>query len=303
MATQIKTIKQKISSVQNIRKITRTMETVSVAKMRKTINRAVASRDYAKYALEILMTLVNERNISHNLMESRTGDTTLLVIIASNKGLCGSYNLNVSKIVAKYIKENPSMKFDCIVIGKQAEKIARRFNLPILERYHEFKDDFGLEQIKVLRRQLVNLFSERNHYHNVVVAYTEFVKQMVTRAGIKEILPVTTRISKKIVQESEAGIDTFTPNKRGMAEYIFEPSEQRVLDKLIPNFISTLLFQVMLEANASEHSSRMFAMKNATENATEIIEDLILTYNRARQANITQEVAEIIAGAEALQTQ
>ncbi len=303
MATQIKTIKQKIGSVQNIRKITKTMETVSVAKMRKAINRAVASREYAKYALEILMTLVNERNISHPLMESRNGDTTLLVIIASNKGLCGSYNMNVSKMVAKYIKENSNMKFDCIVIGKQAEKIARRFNLNIIEKYHEFKDDFGLGQVKMLRRQLIKLFSEKNHYHNVIVAYTEFIKQMVTRAGIKEILPITTKISGAIVQEIDSGSDNFTPNKRGMAEYIFEPSEQRVLDKLIPNFISTLLFQVMLEANASEHSSRMFAMKNATENATEIIEDLVLTYNRARQANITQEVAEIIAGAEALQTQ
>lgn len=303
MATQIKTIKQKIGSVQNIRKITKTMEMVSVAKMRKAINRAVASRDYAKYALEILMTLINERNISHPLMESRVGDTTLLVIIASNKGLCGSYNMNVSKTVAKYMKENPTMKFDCIVIGKQAEKIARRFGLNILDRYHEFKDDFGLEQIKMLRRQIVALFSEKNHYHNVVIAYTEFVKQMVSRAGVKEILPVTTKISEKIVQENDTGVDTFTPNKRGMAEYIFEPSEQRVLDKLIPNFISTLLFQVLLEANASEHSSRMFAMKNATDNATGILEDLVLTYNRARQANITQEVAEIIAGAEALQTQ
>jgi F-type H+-transporting ATPase subunit gamma len=303
MATQIKTIKQKIASVGNIRKITRTMEMVSVAKMRKAINRAIASRDYAKYALEILLTLVNERNISHPLMETREGDTTLLVIIASNKGLCGSYNMNVSKTVAKYIKENANMKIDAIVVGKQAEKIARRFGLNVLDRYHEFKDDFTLTHIKMLRRLVVKLFSEKNHYKNVVVAYTEFVKQMVTKAGVKEILPVTANIATKIVDENDSGVDTFTPNKRGMAEYIFEPSEQRVLDKLIPNFLSTLLFQVMLEANASEHSSRMFAMKNATDNATGILDDLVLTYNRARQANITQEVAEIIAGAEALQTQ
>ncbi len=278
------------------------MEMVSVAKMRKATARASASREYAKYALEILKTLVSERNITHPLMEEGKGTATLMVIIASNKGLCGSYNVNVSKMVNKYIKSHPGEIVECITIGKQAEKIARRFGLAVIERFNEFKDDFDSAHITMLQNHILANFGTGEKYKHVIVAYTECISQMSYVTCVKQILPVTTAVSREIVFDSDGIKDNFTPTEKGMAEYIFEPSEQHILDTIIPDFITTLLFQMMLEAGASEHCSRMFAMQNATKNATEIVDSLVLTYNRARQANITQEVAEIIAGAEALQT-
>lgn len=300
MATQIKAIKQKILSVSNIKKITHTMELVSVSKMKKAGRLAISSREYAKYALEILNTLVNERNISHPLFEKGKGDKVLFVIFASNKGLCGSYNNNIAKTVKSYINNNDT-NYDCVAIGKYAEKIAKRFGLNVLHRMHEFGNDISLSEIKVIRKLLIKEFLDSNNYSKVVVAYTEFLSQISYEPVVKEVLPVSQNLSKNIVKDMPKEMDYYTPNKEGMAQYIFEPSEQRVMDKVLPNFISALLFQMALESNASEHSSRMIAMKNATENATSLVDDLTLDYNRARQANITQEVAEIIAGAEALQ--
>jgi F-type H+-transporting ATPase subunit gamma len=278
------------------------MEMVSVAKMRKATSRAGASREYAKYALEILMTLIKERSATHPLLEEGKGEATLLVIVASNKGLCGSYNINVSKMVQRYIKAHPGEKVECVVIGKQAEKIARRFNLSVVERFVEFKDEIDITHVTMLRNHLMQYFREEGRYKKVMVAYTECTSQMSYTTCMKSILPITTDVAHEIVFDSDGIKDRFTPTPKGMAEYIFEPSERAILDTILPDLVTTLLYQMMLEAGASEHCSRMFAMQNATRNATEIVDSLVLTYNRARQANITQEVAEIIAGAEALQT-
>lgn len=300
MAIQIKSIKQRIQSVSNIKKITKTMELVSVSKMRKAMRLALASREYAKYALEILLTLINERNVSHPLFENAGGKKTLIVIFSSNKGLSGSYNNNISKIIKSYVN-NFGGEFDAIAIGKYAEKTAKKYGFNVVKKFHEFGDDISLQKIKIIRKFIIKEFLETKQYKNVVVAYTEFVSQMQYKPIVKEVLPISHNISKNIIDDMEKQKDYFTPNKEGMALYIFEPSEQRVMDKVLPNFISALLFQMALESNASEHSSRMFAMKNATENANEMVLELTSVYNRARQANITQEVAEIIAGAEALQ--
>lgn len=301
MATQIKTIKQRIQSVSNIRKITHTMELVSVSKMKKAMRLSLASREYAKYALEILRTLINERNISHPLFENAGGEKTLMVIFASNKGLSGSYNSNLQKAVGTFAKSN-SQEIEVVAVGKYAEKAAKKYNFKVVKKMHEIGDDISLSQIKTIRKYIINEYLESKKYKNVVVAYTEFAGQMNYKPVVKEVLPVSHNIFKNIIDDMQNAVDYFTPNKKGMALYIFEPGEQRVMDKVLPNFISAILFQMALESNASEHSSRMFAMKNATENATEMVNDFTLEYNRARQSNITQEVAEIIAGAEALQT-
>ncbi len=301
MATQTKIIKQRILSVSNIRKITHTMEMVSVAKMKKAMRLSLASREYAKYALEILKTLINERNISHPLFESRQEGKTLMVIFASNKGLSGSYNSNLQKAVGTYSKDTGT-ETDVVAVGKYAEKTAKKYNFKVVKKLHEFGDDISLSQVKTIRKYIINEYLDTKKYKNVVVAYTEFVGQMNYKPIVKELLPVSHNIFKNIIDDMQNSADYFTPNKEGMALYVFEPGEQRVMDKVLPNFMSALLFQMALESNASEHSSRMFAMKNATDNATEMVNDLTLEFNRARQSNITQEVAEIIAGAEALQT-
>ncbi len=299
MAIQTKAIKQKMTSVGNIKKITKTMEMVSVSKMKRAVSRSFASRMYARYALEILVTLSKERNMTDPLLEYGVGEKTLMIIVASNKGLCGGYNINISKSVSKYKSEH-GQDLDAITIGKQAERIASRNKIPIIASFNEFGEDVDLNKVKTLRKLIISEFKEFHKYKNVVVVYTEFIKQLDYKPTVKEILPISPKTTRNIIEEIEEGHEDTRFDKRGMALYLFEPSEERVLRKVLPNLLTATLFQIILEAGASEHSSRMVAMKNATDNAGELLNDLKLTYNRARQASITQEVAEIIGGAEAL---
>ena len=300
MAVQSKIIKQKMLSVGNIKKITKTMEMVSVSKMRKAVSNSLASRQYARYALELLVTLAKERNIPNPLLEEGKGDKTLIVIVASNKGLCGGYNVNISKAVSKFKKENQDL--ECIAIGKQAERIANRNNLKIVASLNDFKEDVTLDEIDLLKKIILKEFIELKKYKNVSIVYTQFIKQLEYSPSIKEIIPVSAKTTRNILEETDEGSVDDRFDKKSMALYLFEPSEERVLDKVIPELLGATLFQIILEAQASEHSSRMVAMKNATDNAGELLDDLRLTYNRARQTGITQEVAEIIGGAEALNT-
>ncbi len=302
MPIQSKIIKQKMTSIGSIKKITKTMEMVSVSKMKKAVSNSLASREYARYALELLITLAEERNVPNPLLEEGIGKKKLLVIVASNKGLCGGYNINISKAVSKFKEANEGIEIECITIGKQSEKIAKRNKLKIIASINEFKENIDLEEIDILKNIIIKEFIELKNYKDVSVAYTQFVKQLDYRPNIKEIIPISPKTSKNIIEEMQDGNSKDGLKEKSMALYLFEPSEERVLNKVIPDLTSAILFQIMLEAQASEHSSRMVAMKSATDNAGELLDDLKLTYNRARQAGITQEVAEIIGGAEALNT-
>jgi len=304
MAIQTKLIKQKMTSIGSIRKITKTMEMVSVSKMKKAIQGFNSYQEYARYALEILVTLAKERNLSHELLENGEGNKSLLVIVASNKGLCGGYNVNISKAVSKFKNQSKDLEIECITIGKQSERIANRNKLNIIASISDFGENITLEEINTLKEIIIKEFLETKKYKNVLIAYTQFVKQLDYRPNIREIIPVSFKTTRNIIEETKiAGSppeERF--DKKSMALYIFEPSEERVLSKVIPDLLSAILFQILIEAQASEQSSRMVAMKNATDNAGELISELNLTYNRARQAGITQEIAEIIGGAEALNT-
>jgi F-type H+-transporting ATPase subunit gamma len=302
MAIQTKIIKQKMTSIGSIRKITKTMEMVSVSKMKKAVTNSLVSREYSRYALELLVTLAKERSMSHPLLEEGAGQRELLVIIASNKGLCGGYNVNISKSVSKFIKKNEGIEIEALTVGRQAERIAKRNKLKIIASINELGENIYLDEIEVLKKIIIDNFLLSKNFKNVSIVYTQFVKQLEYKPYIREILPVSLKTTRNIIEETEAGSVDERFDKKSMSLYLFEPSEERVLEKVIPDLLSAILLQIMLEAQASEHSSRMIAMKNATDNAGELLDELTLTYNRARQAGITQEVAEIIGGAEALNT-
>lgn len=301
MAIQTKIIKQKMKSIGSIKKITKTMEMVSVSKMKRAVSSSLSSRMYARYALELLITLAKERNVKHPLLELGQGDKTLLIIIASNKGLCGGYNINISKAVSK-LRNNTENNIECVTIGKQAERIANRNKLKIIASLNEFGENISIEETEILKNIIIKEFLELKKYKNVLVAYTQFIKQIDYKSKIIELIPVSPKTTRNIIDETESERKDELFEKRSMALYLFEPSEEEVLSKIIPDLLSATLMQIMLEAQASEQSSRMIAMKNATDNAGELLDELSLTYNRARQASITQEVAEIIGGAEALNT-
>lgn len=296
MAVQTKTIKQKMGSVKNIEKITKAMEMISVSKMRKSIEKHHASDVYANHSLSLLENLHLNRNLSHPYLEERKAQKgkTLMLIIASNKGLCGGYNVNVSKKVTSYIQENPEQEVEVITVGKQAAKIAHRNKLSIKASFTDYSEYFNSSEVRSIMHTLYELYENDEDYTNVVVCYTKFISSISYEPQTFSLIPLSleaTRGALHLEGESEA---------KSFASYEFEPSEQEVLDTMVPRMLMTVVYQILLDAIASEHSSRVTAMKNASDNAGELLDELKINYNRARQAAITQEIAEIVGGSSAV---
>jgi F-type H+-transporting ATPase subunit gamma len=292
----MKEIKSKIGAVSNIKKITKTMEMVSVSKMKRATNRAQGSKDYARRALELLVTIAGEKHVSHPLLETGTGDKELVVVIASNKGLCGSYNTNISKALTRITKSKPDTTFDTVTLGKQAEKAARRNGLEIVASFIELNEKTTADEFQTLKNMLVDTFLDGT-YRKVHILYTEFTSATAYTPVMTQVLPADSKTLQNQLLDEEIP----QTEKEKLALYLFEPNEEEILGIVIPQLVHIALFQMFIESVASEHSARMFAMKNATDSAGEIIEELTLSFNKARQAGITQEISEIVAGAEALQ--
>ena len=302
MALQAKVIKQKIQAVGNIKKITKTMEMVAASKMRRAVDSSMSSRRYADGALEILVHLSQDQYLDHALMNKRSESKKILfVIVSSNKGLCGGYNVNIARKIAESYKLHPDFEIECITVGKRAENIARYNNIPIIASFRDFQDVACVQDVRALTQVMLDSFTKDETYAKVMVAYTQFIKTMSYRPKIAQMLPVEPESMYMVIDrvKKEASED-LADSAKSKPVYTFEPSAADILDTVVPQLLKAVMYQVLLDAYASEHSSRMVAMQSATENAGKMQDELRLTYNKARQAGITQEIAEIAAGAEAL---
>ena len=295
MGLATKAIKQKIKSVNNIKKITKTMEMVSVSKMKKTTERVARGRAYSRYALELLHHIAGEDHISHPFLEEKKTGKSLVVVISSNKGLAGAYNVNISKSLGKF-KTAFGKEIDCITIGKQSEKSARRNGLNIIASFVEFSEKSTSEEFLVIRDIIVKEFKS-GKYEAVKVLYTEFKSSTSYKPFLMQVLPVKEEIYKDLLLPESGENSQY---KKKLGSYTFEPSEAEVLDTVIMQLLEQAIFHTFLESLASEHSSRMFAMKNANDSANKMVSELTLYYNRVRQGAITQEIAEIVGGAAAM---
>jgi F-type H+-transporting ATPase subunit gamma len=292
---QTKTIKAKMKSVQNIGKITKAMEMISVSKMKKSVQKRLASQIFADRSFELLENLHVHKNLSHPYIESREGFKVLMVIIASNKGLCGGYNMNVSKQVTRFVRSNPNVTVEIIAVGKQSERIARRNNLNIIASFNDLSDYYTSSEVRSVLNTITEIYDNRGDYREVVIAYTQFVSSLSFEAKLTPFIPLRVDVAQKI-----ANIEASTNNKRKFALYTFEPNEQSVLDTAVPAVLMTIIYQLLLESLASEHSARVMAMRNASDNASDMYDELKLNFNRARQAAITQEISEIVGGSAAV---
>ncbi|TSC63036.1 MAG: F-type H+-transporting ATPase subunit gamma [Parcubacteria group bacterium Gr01-1014_48] len=285
MALRTRAIKQKIASVKNIRKITKAMEMVAVSKMKRAVARALMTRAYSVSALDLLAALAAERKITHPLLRAGAGNRTLIVIVASNRGLCGGFNVALAKAVSRsFVDYGGRESVDFVTIGKNAERLARKLGADVRGSFVEFAETAGVYSVRGLRRLVLDEFLF-GRYTRVVVAYNKYISTVRYEPVIRSLLP----ISEIAVQS------TFSEDV-----YLFEPDETAVLAEILPGLVATQLYQMNLESVASEQSARMVAMKNASESAGEMISDLALDWNRARQDGITQEISEIAAGANAL---
>jgi len=284
-----------MKSVQNIGKITKAMEMISVSKMKKSIQKRLASQIFADRSFELLENLHVHKNISHPYLEFREGNKVLMVIIASNKGLCGGYNMNISKQVKKFVISNSDVIVEAIVIGKQSEKIARRNDVNVVASFNELSDYYNSSEVRSILNTITDTYDDNRDYKEVVIAYTQFVSSLSYEARVTPFIPLKVDVAQKL-----AHIEASTNNKRKFTLYSFEPDEQSVLDSAVPAVLMTVIYQLLLESLASEHSARVVAMRNASDNAGEMYDELKLNFNRARQAAITQEISEIVGGSAAV---
>lgn len=293
MASNGKVIKNKIQSVKNIRKITRTMEMVSVVKMRKAVEKTVMSRAFTHEAYEMLSTISKRSEVQNvGLFLKPDAERELVCIVASNKGMCGAYNINVAKEVRTYMAKTAT-PVDIITVGKQAEKIAGRYTHPVIASFTHFSEELQTEESLALSRVLIKEFLTGT-YRAVRIISTDFINSTQYETKNTKLLPLSMQLSREYAERAELEV--------GERPYLIEPNVETLVEHIVPKLVNAIIYQILLDALASEHSARMIAMKNATDSAGELIHGLTLTFNQIRQASITQELSEIIAGASALQS-
>lgn len=283
------TLKRRINSVKNTKQITKAMELVAASKMRRAQDHAKSGRSYREYAYSLLTRLSALTEVSeHPLYIKRDIKNRIYVVISSNRGLAGAYNANILRLLTKSIAEDrkAGIQSDVVAIGKQASQFARRLDgVNLLAAYIEFSDHPTANEVRPLLNTITELYATKKT-DNVQLLFTQF------RSNISQ---VASKLSLLPAQFEETDEDT-----AGLESTTFEPSIDAVLDSVTERLLEVQLWQALLESIASEHSMRMMAMKNATDNASGLIDDLTLEFNTARQAAITQELAEITGGAEAM---
>lgn len=310
-----KEISRRIKSISNTKKITKAMEMVAAAKMRRAIEAVLKTRTYANLSWETVLhlskTVPNQNNRPlHPLLTKRDSiKKVAIILITSNRGMCGGYNAAIINKVKESIKKHSQVPVEFVLIGKKGAVVYNQgFTVAAEFTKSDLINDTA-EITPIIKLAIADFLSGR--YDKVLVAYTDFVSAVKQIPRIKQLLPVDIEsedeylgviddarvgVSKKLLAEKT---EKHLIPKSGN-EYLFEPSPEEVLDTIIPRLLEVQIYQAMLEANASEHSARMSAMHQATEAASDMVKELTLFYNKARQASITAEIAEISAGANAL---
>ncbi len=296
-------IKRRIKSVQNTRKITKAMEMVAAAKMRKAVAKVLASRSYADLAWQTVMHLVKKVDTKHHSFfeERKRVKRVAMILISANRGLCGSFNTQIAEKVDKFIQDKfKDIEVDIISLGSKGRDEARRRQLNLAADFT--KDDITQDSLAI--RPVAHLVTKEfiaGKYDKVLVAYTDYMSALKQVPHLKQLLPIEAGVDEMLGHVEREGEQVEEIKVDNFAEFIFEPSRRELLDAFLPRLIEVQIYQAVLESEASEHSARMMAMRNASEAAEEMIGDLTLAYNKARQAGITAEIAEIAAGAAALE--
>ncbi len=286
----LKELRTRISSIISTRQITSAMKMVSAARLRKAQTAIVQIRPYAEKLHEILTHLASSVEVSEDnvYVDQREANKILLVVVSSNRGLCGGFNSNIIKRTLQLVNEtyNEQLKkgnVDFIMIGKKADDILKK-HFKILSRYNEVYDNLNFTTVAHIAENVMKRFADKE-YDKVEIVYNKFKNAAVQTLEVEQFLPIK-------LEQDTANMQHY--------DYIFEPSKEYIVEDLIPKSLKIQFYKAILDSVASEHGARMTAMHKATDNATELIGDLKLIYNRARQDAITNEILEIVSGAEAL---
>lgn len=303
-------IQRRIKGVKNINQITKAMELVAATKMRKSQEVALASRAYAYTTLDFLANLSKIEDVEMpTLLKKRKIKKTAFVIVSSDKGLVGAFNSGVLRVFENYLKKenidikNPDNIF--IAFGQKAGNYLQRKGIKVDEVFTKFGDFTKLEEIKTLSDYLTSGYLGKK-WDKVFIFSPHFRSALNQEVLMRQIFPIDSEILHSTINELIPETGRFSEFRHEEAisqsriiEYLIEPSPAEVLKELAPHLVEMQIYHLILEANASKHAARRMAMKNASDNAEELTEDLTLMYNKSRQAAITREIIEIVAGAEA----
>ena len=292
MALQTRAIKRRIKSVKNTRKITKAMELIAASKMRKATAAVTGPRPYVRLARETVRALAGRVDVSlHPLLRASTEvKNALLLVFTSDRGLAGGYNANaIRAALSRAASYGPRVKVDALCIGKRGAEAMHRAGISVVGVYTEMTDAPTFEEVLPLG-QFASLEFTKGAYDRVDLCYTEFVSAMVQKPMVEPLFPFTL-----------GAVETPAP-AASLQDPLFEPDPKGVMDRLLPRVAEAAVYQAVLEAAASEHASRMLAMRSASDAALDMIDSLTLTFNQARQAGITQEIAEISGGKAALES-
>jgi F-type H+-transporting ATPase subunit gamma len=301
MALNSKTVKNRLRSINNTRKITRAMEMVSAVKMRRAIKAVLSSRPYALNAWDLLNRLLGAIDQGAHPLISRRPQTRAIamILVTANRGLCAGFNQQAIATAIKQARvwqeQFQAVKIDWYVMGKKGAEYLVRNQQNVVAEYEKLEIVSSIDSIKPLAYDLLKKYLACD-YDLVSIIYTDYYSALVQKPRNKIILPLAQEQDNQLGSVASSQMELNKTTK----EYTFEPSADILLDSLLPRFIEVQLYQAMLESNASEHSARMLAMKNASSSAADMISDLTLTYNQLRQAMITREIAEIAGGRVAL---
>ena len=282
----IKEVKNRIVSVRSTQQLTKAMKMVAAAKLKRAQDKVLQLRPYSNKLNDILFNLSN--SVTNELFLERDVKKVLVVIIGSDKGLCGSFNSNVLKMFSSFNAGSGinSNAMSVLPIGKKTYDFFKKNNFNLIDKYWNMLNGFNYGNASEIFNFIIESYVN-SEFDKVVIIYNEFKNVAVQKSVVEDLLP----ISKSMKGQNE--------NNKNF-NFIFEPNKAKIIEKLIPQTLKTQLLKAVLESNASEQGSRMTAMSQATDNAGELLKELRLTYNRTRQAAITKEILEIVGGAEAL---
>jgi F-type H+-transporting ATPase subunit gamma len=288
----LKEIRTRISSVKTTRQVTSAMKMVSAAKLKKAQDAILQIRPYADKLHEILISISsNLEQVEDSIYtQDRVPEKILVVLISSNRGLCGGFNTNIAKKAVQHVKSNYLVQHkqenvDFLCIGKQGERQVKLRGMKVIESENDLLDNLDFEHVNKLATRVMKSFTDQK-YDRIDLVYNQFQNAAVQINTAEQFLPV------EVEKDEEGKTDT--------SDYIYEPSKQFIIKELIPKSLRIQFYKALLDSNAAEHGARMTAMHQATDNATDLLKDLTLQYNKERQATITNEILEIVSGAEAL---
>jgi len=295
----LRDIRRRIKSVKNTAQITRAMQLVAAAKMKKAQDQAIAGRDYAKQLKEVLVNLKeNVAEDAHPLLVKSEGNRELVLVISTDKGLCGGLNTNLYKKV----RAEASSTADYVTVGRKLRATLEKLNKHLVADF-EIKDPVPFSDARPIAKLLTKLFLD-GKYDKVSVAFTNYVNTLRQEPTYVQLLPIdASHLGDEQPYEGMTGIEHGVADKKAALskDYLFEPSPADVLGTLLPLYVNFQVYQMIVESRASEHSARMVAMKSATDNAKKFIKELTLEYNKVRQAAITSELLEITTAMKAME--